>query len=79
MDSPLVWAEVDLKAIAHNALELRRITKSKTGHGFKSKSCSFKKGKRIYGSHFVNPARPVESPKWCAEQNSTGQAFGINR
>ena len=26
MDSPLVWAEVDLKAIAHNVSELRRIT-----------------------------------------------------
>ena len=26
MDSPLVWAEVDLKAIAHNVRELRRIT-----------------------------------------------------
>ena len=26
MDSPLVWAEVDLEAIAHNVRELRRIT-----------------------------------------------------
>jgi len=26
LDSPLVWAEVDLKAIAHNVRELRRIT-----------------------------------------------------
>ncbi len=30
MDSPLVWAEVDLKAIAHNIRELRRITNPKT-------------------------------------------------
>lgn len=29
MDSPLVWAEVDLKAIAHNIRELRRITNPK--------------------------------------------------
>ncbi len=29
MDSPLVWAEVDLKAIAHNVHELRSITDSK--------------------------------------------------
>lgn len=27
MDSPLVWAEVDLKAIAHNVRELKRIAK----------------------------------------------------
>ena len=26
LDSPLVWAEIDLKAIAHNVCELRRIT-----------------------------------------------------
>jgi alanine racemase len=26
LDSPLVWAEVDLEAIAHNVRELRRIT-----------------------------------------------------
>ena len=30
MDSPLVWAEVDLKATAHNICELRRITNPKT-------------------------------------------------
>ncbi|MCD4805112.1 MAG: alanine racemase [Desulfobacterales bacterium] len=29
LDSPLVWAEVDLKAIAHNIRELRRITNPK--------------------------------------------------
>ncbi len=29
MDSPLVWVEVDLKAIAHNIRELRRITNPK--------------------------------------------------
>lgn len=29
MDSPLVWAEVDLKAIAHNIRELRRVTNPK--------------------------------------------------
>ncbi len=29
MNSPLVWAEVDLKAIAHNIRELRRITNPK--------------------------------------------------
>lgn len=29
MDSPLVWAEVDLKAIAHNVRELRSITNPK--------------------------------------------------
>jgi alanine racemase len=29
LDSPLVWAEVDLKAIAHNVHELRSITDSK--------------------------------------------------
>ncbi|MBW2164586.1 MAG: alanine racemase [Deltaproteobacteria bacterium] len=29
MDSPLVWAEVDLKAIGHNIRELRRITNPK--------------------------------------------------
>ena len=26
MDSPIIWAEIDLKAIAHNVRELRRIT-----------------------------------------------------
>jgi len=26
LDFPLVWAEVDLEAIAHNVRELRRIT-----------------------------------------------------
>jgi alanine racemase len=26
LDSPLVWAEIDLKAIAHNVCELRRVT-----------------------------------------------------
>ncbi len=29
MDSPLVWVEIDLKAIAHNIRELRRITNPK--------------------------------------------------
>ena len=29
MDSPLTWAEIDLDAIAHNVLELRRITNPK--------------------------------------------------
>ncbi|MBC2693763.1 MAG: alanine racemase [Desulfobacteraceae bacterium] len=29
LDSPLVWAEVDLKAIAHNIRELRRVTNPK--------------------------------------------------
>jgi len=27
LNAPLVWAEVDLRAIAHNVRELRRITK----------------------------------------------------
>ncbi len=31
MDSPLVWVEVDLEAIAHNVRELRRITDSGAG------------------------------------------------
>jgi len=26
MDTPLIWAEIDLNAIAHNARELRRRT-----------------------------------------------------
>lgn len=29
MDSPIIWAEIDLKAIAHNVRELRRITAPK--------------------------------------------------
>ena len=29
MDTPLIWAEVDLKAIGHNVRELRRITDPK--------------------------------------------------
>ena len=29
MDNPLIWAEVDLKAIGHNVRELRRITDPK--------------------------------------------------
>ena len=28
MDGPPIWAEIDLKAIAHNVQELRRITRA---------------------------------------------------